>query len=38
MGRVRQKVAVMVGNAARMLPPIAGKFIKNTKYCIKDKV
>jgi len=31
-------VAVMVGNVAKILLPIAGKFIKNTDYCIKDKV
>jgi hypothetical protein len=38
MRRVRQQVAVMVGNATKMLLPIAGKFIKNINYCIKDKV
>jgi len=38
MRRVRQQVAVMVGNAAKMLLPISGKFIKNTDYGIKDKV
>lgn len=35
MRRVRQQVAVMVGNAAKMLLPTAGEFIKNTNYCIK---
>lgn len=30
MRRVRQQVAVMVGNAAKLLLPVAGKFIKKT--------